>query len=376
MEEDLTIRGSLEESAIPELLRSVCKNKESGVLTCYIREHKKSVFIEKGQMVFATSSSMDDWLGEFLLRSGRLTVRGFLDATKFVRPGKRLGAILCDNGVISPDDLVDGVRDQVRSIIISLFDVVKGTYELVLKAVDTQEMILLNSTPEEIIFAGTKTVTSWMRISKGISSFTSVLVPAADSDKVLLNLSLDSEESHLFSLCEKRQFKVEDICGMSYVSNFDTCRILWAFLMIGALEIQESAELGEVPRYVPSSADLEADLNDLVEGYNDIYSHIYEYSQQKIGDDADGLAQRAIIQVQGTMPNVTKNLKLDPYGRLDFDVILRNLSPIPETGRLELVSAALEEIVYAMLSEVGALFGSEDQTVLAEDVKRIKSSAR
>src|SRR5918996_1369627 len=181
MEKDLTIRGSLEESAIPELLRSVCKNKESGVLTCFVREHTKSVFIEKGQMVFATSTSMDDRLGEFLLRSGRIKVRGFLDATKFVRPGKRLGAILCDNGVITPDELVDGVRDQVRSIIISLFDAVKGTYELVLKDLDTQEMILLNSSSEEIIFAGTKTITSWGRISKGISSFTSILAPAADS---------------------------------------------------------------------------------------------------------------------------------------------------------------------------------------------------
>ena len=375
MEKDLTIRGSLEESTIPELLRSVCKNKESGVLTCFVREQTKSVYIEKGQMVFATSTSMDDRLGEFLLRSGRISVRGFLDATKFVRPGKRLGAILCDNGVISPDELVDGVRDQVRSIIISLFDAVKGTYELVLKEVDTQEMILLNSSPEEIIFAGTKTITSWVRISKGISSFTSILVPANDSDKALLNLSLAPEESHLFSLCEKRRFKVEDICGMSYLSNFETCRILWGFLLIGALEIQESAESGEALRYAPSSADLEADLNDLVEGYNDIYAHIYKYSQRKLGDDADDLAQRAIIQVQGTMPNVTKNLKLDPYGRLDFDVLLKNLSPIPETGRFELVSAALEEIVYAMLSEVGTVFGADDQTKLAEEVKRFKSKS-
>jgi hypothetical protein len=375
MEKDLTIRGSLEESTIPELLRSVCKNKESGVLTCFVREHTKSVFIEKGQMVFATSTSMDDRLGDFLLRSGRITVRGFLDATNFVRPGKRLGAILCENGEIAPDELVDGVRDQVRSIIISLFDALKGTYELVLKAVDTQEMILLNSSPEEIIFSGTKTITSWVRISKGINSYTSVLVPASDSDKALLNLSLGPEESHLFSLCEKRRFKVEDICGMSYLSNFETCRILWAFLLIGALEIQESAASGEVPRYVPSSADLEADLNDLVEGYNDIYAHIYEYCQQKIGEDADGLAQRAIIQVQGTMPNVTKNLRLDPYGRLDFDVLLKNLSPTPEMGRFELVSAALEEIVYAMLSEVGAVFGSEDQAKLAEEVQKIRSKS-
>lgn len=374
MEEDLTIRGSLEESAIPELLRSVCRSKETGVLTCFIREHKKTVFVEKGQMVFAASTSMDDRLGEFLLRSGRITVRSFLDATKIVRPGKRLGAILCENGAISADELVEGVRDQVRAIIISLFDAVKGTYELALKDVDTQEMILLNSSPEELIFSGTKTITSWSRISKGISSFTSVLVPVSDSDKVLMNLSLNPEESHLFSLCEKGRFKVEDICSMSYVSNFETCRILWAFLLIGALGIQESAESSEIPSYVPSSADLEADLHDLVEGYNDVYSHIYEYSQQKLGeDDADKLAERAIIQVQGTMPNVTRNLRMDVYGRLDFDVLLKNLSPIPETGRFELVSAALEEIVCALLSEVGVLFGSGDQTRLAEEVKRIRS---
>jgi len=72
------------------------------------------------------------------------------------------------------------------------------------------------------------------------------------------------------------------------------------------------------------------------------------------------------------MPNVTRNLRLDAYGRLDFDVLLKNLSPIPEQGRFELVSAALEEIVFALLSEVGVLFGSDDQTRLTEEAQHIK----
>ncbi len=373
VDDDLTIRGSLEESTIPELLRSVCKNKESGVLTCYVREQIKSIFVEKGQIVFATSSAMDDRLGEFLLRKGRITVRSFLDATKNVRPGKRLGAILCENGAISADELVDGVRDQVRSVIINLFDAVKGTYELVLKPVDTQEMILLNLTPEDIIFEGVKTITSWSRISKGIGSFTSKLLPSIDSEKSLLSMTLAPEESHLFSLCEKGRFNVEEVCGMSYLSNFETCRVLWAFLLVGALEVQESTDRsGEIARYVSSSADMEADLHDLVETYNDVYSYIHEYAQKKLGDDADKLTERAMSQVQGTMPNVTRDLHLDTYGRLDFDVLLKNLAPIPESGRFELVSAALEEVVYALLSEVGTMFGSVDQNRLALEVQRMR----
>jgi len=378
MEEELTIRGSLEESTIPELLRSVSKNRESGVLTCYIREYRKCIYMEKGQIIFATSSCMNDRLGEFLLRSGRITVRSFLDATKNVRPGRRLGAILCENHALSADELIDGVRDQVREIIISTFDAVKGTYELLLKPNDTQEMILLNSPTEDIIFDGIKSITSWSRISKGIGSFNSLLLPAPEADKVLLNLTLSPEESHLFSLCEKGRFTVEDICGMSYLTNFETCRVLWAFQLVGALqEAQETSDKsGEAHRYFPSSSDMEADLHDLVESYNDVYSCIYEYAQQKLGEDVARFAENAMLQVHGTMPNVTRDLRLDSYGRLDFDVLLKNLSPIPESGRFELVSAALEEIVYALLSEVEAVVSSTDQKSLLEQVEHLRQLIR
>jgi hypothetical protein len=115
-------------------------------------------------------------------------------------------------------------------------------------------------------------------------------------------------------------------------------------------------------------------MHDLVEGYNDLYTYIYEFTQRKLGEGADQLAERAMLQVQGTMPNVTRDVRLDTYGRIDFDTLLRNLSPIPENGRFELLSAALEEIVYAMLFEVGASFGSVDQIRLTEEVHRLRKT--
>jgi hypothetical protein len=374
MEDHLTIRGSLEESALPELLRSVYKSRESGVLTCFIEDYRKSIYIHDGQIIFASSTNFDDRLGESLIRYGKITIRQFLDATKGVRPDKRLGAILCEHGYLPAEELVEGVRTQVHDIILSLFQITRGPYELALKAIDTQEMILLNESTDQIIFSGIKSIQSWSRISKGIGSFSSRLLPTEEAEKILYHLELTPEESHLFSLCAKAQFNVEEICGVSYLSNFETCRILWALTMVGALEPAEPAleKSFDADRGGQSSFDKESDLHDLVENYNDLFSHIHEFVFQRLGEQADDLTGKAMTHVQGAIPNVAKDLTLDTYGRLDFDSILKNVSPIPENGRADMVAGALEEIVYALLFEVGSQFGTEDQKRLTEEIQSMR----
>jgi hypothetical protein len=374
MSDELTIRGSLEESSLPELLRSITKSKESAILTCKINEQVKSIYIREGQIIFANSNNTDDRLGESLLRYGKVTVRNLLDSTNLVRPGRRLGSILCQINAITPEELVEGIRSQVRDIIMSLFEASKGNYELMLMEIDTHEMIILNMSTEDIVFDGVKSIQSWSRILKGIGSFNGKLYPSDDANKILLNVTLSGEESHLFALCERGQFTIEEICNISYLSNFETCRILWAFLMIGALETTQTTPESQADRYVPSasSIDAELDLHDLVENYNDLYSYIYEFAFQKIGEEAEDLATRAMVQVQQAMPHVAKNLRLDTYGRLDFDSILMNLRPIPEGGRMELVSSALEELIYALLYEVGSYFGPSDQKRLTLELQKLR----
>jgi len=148
---------------------------------------------------------------------------------------------------------------------------------------------------------------------------------------------------------------------------------LWALLPIGALESVESTDRPvESSVSYASSLDAESDLHDLVEKYNDLYSHIHEFITRKLSHGVEEMEEHAIQQVQCTMPNVTRSLRLDYYGRLDFDVILRNLHPVPENGRMTLVSGALEEIVYALLYEVGNAIGHEDQMKLAEEIQTLR----
>ena len=204
MNDELTIRGSLEESSLPELLRSVTRSHETGVLTCKIQGFVKSIYIQEGQIIFASSSNPDDRLGESLLKNGRVPLKQLLEASRAVRTGKRLGSVLCEMNVLSPEDLVEGVRNQVRDIILSVFKAIAGEYQLALREVDTHEMILLNVSTEDIIFDGVKSIDKWHRIHKGLGPLNGRLIPSEEAEKNILNLTFDPDEQHLFSLMPKR----------------------------------------------------------------------------------------------------------------------------------------------------------------------------
>src|SRR5205823_1504549 len=159
-----------------------------------------------------------------------------------------------------------------------LFESSQGEYELILKPVDTTEMLLLQMTTEDMTFDGIKSIKAWSRIAKGIGSMAGKLIPSAESGKVLMSLSLTAEEAHLFSLCEKGQFSVDEVCSMSYLHSFDTCRTLFAFRIVGALESTEPVDRPAAASDVPAapSLDAELDLHDLVEKYNDLYAQIFD----------------------------------------------------------------------------------------------------
>lgn len=375
MSDELVIRGSLEESSLPELLRSVTRSRETGVLTCEIYEYQKAIYILDGQIIFASSNNTDDRLGESLLRNDRVPLRPLMIASKMVKPGKRLGSILVNMNVLTPEELVEGVRNQVRDIIHSLFRVTKGQYELALRDVNTHEMILLNMSTEDIIFDGVKSIHSWSRISKGIGTLQHKMAPSEEASKLILNLSLEPEEQHLFSLCEKGQFTIEEICTMSYMSNFETCKHLWAFMMVGVLESVEPQEMKDQPTIISPrivSADKEYEFHDLVENYNSLFSHIYDYAFERVEDQAEALASKAMDQVKAGAPDLLRNLKLDTYGRLDSDSLMRNIPVIDEDGKMEVVAGTLEEILYALLYEVGSYFGPDHQQKLLAEIQSLR----
>ena len=162
-DEGLILRGSIDETSVPELLWSVLGSGETGVLTFRRGDVTKSVYLHMGRVTYARSSNPDERLGEDLLLRGRVSIRQYIEASKLVAPGRRLGTILVELGALESEDLIGAVEHHVKEILLDVFSWGTGEYELVMTEPGADDVVALNLSTEDLILAGIRRIRSWTR---------------------------------------------------------------------------------------------------------------------------------------------------------------------------------------------------------------------
>ena len=128
----LTISGNIKETSLPDVLEGLKAMRTTGTLVVQSGDLKKSVYVDDGKIVFASSSDNADRLGEVMIRAGKLTredLEAALQISKRLAGFKKFGAILVENKFVSPADLFSGLKLQVKEIITSLLLLDEGTYQ-------------------------------------------------------------------------------------------------------------------------------------------------------------------------------------------------------------------------------------------------------
>ncbi|MCK9418549.1 MAG: DUF4388 domain-containing protein [Nitrospirae bacterium] len=128
----IILSGKISFTPLVDVLEQLRRRKATGTLTVSSGDVKKCIFIKNGQIVFATSTSSEDRLGEILVKTGKLTPENLKYATQLYKKNaglKKLGAILVENGLIASKDLFGGLKDQVKDIIFSLILLAEGDYQ-------------------------------------------------------------------------------------------------------------------------------------------------------------------------------------------------------------------------------------------------------
>lgn len=233
MIEPLALRaeGSLAKQDFPELLRALGERRWTGVLTLTHAGVGKSVTVQDGRLVFASSSDPDERLGELLLRQGRISLRQFVDAGKAIVPGKRLGAILVEQGVLGPKDLVKAVVEQTQEIIYGAFLWTEGHYRLQEGVVSAETITLRISTPD-VIMEGIRRISSWGRVQRGTGGAGARYERTPDYEALACTMSLSFEKLTILTDLDEVT-PLEAICAASSLSDFDVCRAIWGFRVIG-----------------------------------------------------------------------------------------------------------------------------------------------
>ncbi len=241
---------------LPDLLLAVCNTGHTGLLRFECAEGEKTLFLRRGEVVFASSSSADDRLGEYLLRIGKITLRDLSQHTHLVQPGKRLGTLLVEGGVLDPKGLVHAVIGQVRAIVLSLFRWTEALYGFDKKDLPRKETITLDMPAARLIMDGLQRIDSWRRVSQGVGEIDSVYRRVGGNEKTLRKLNLDTPTLEVLAILDQAR-NVAEICDSSPLPDLDVCRYLWAFRCLGWIELADGMPVASVEPAVQSEVPVE-----------------------------------------------------------------------------------------------------------------------
>jgi hypothetical protein len=366
-DEGLILRGRIEDTSVPELLRSVLGSGETGVLTFRRGDVTKSVFLHMGRVTYARSSDPDERLGEDLLLQGKITLRQYMEASKLIAPGRRLGTILVELGALESEDLLAAIEHHVREILLDVFTWDTGEYELVMTDPGEDDAVALSFATEGLILEGIRRVRAWSRISRGIGGdIESTPVPTGNTEP-LLRVELSEEEQEILTHVNGRA-TVEQICQVSYLSNIETCRVLWALMVLGAVRKGQPGEAAARAKRV-AEQEKELDLEGLVESFNQMLGRIYTFLQGRLGSGVDSFMDEALERVVGQYGALFYGVDLKQYGRADYDQLLANVADQPPAERRSLMLAGLNELVASIQLGVKQHHGLEEEAVVSGIIK-------
>jgi hypothetical protein len=128
----MSLRGSLGTMSAEDVLEWMGRRKLSAPVTFERRGLVRSLVIEEGEIVWASSNRRDEQLGVILVRSGLVAERALADALEArAETGVPLGKVLLMSGLITEADLVEILATKIRETVTDVITWTDGQFDVV-----------------------------------------------------------------------------------------------------------------------------------------------------------------------------------------------------------------------------------------------------
>ncbi len=152
--------GTLAAASFAEVAQLVASTLKTGVLHLSLgaggARHRKTVHFRDGGVLFASSSDPADRLGPVLERLGLASAEDVGRCGPLVGPGRPLGQVLVEQGVLDAGRLYEGIAGQVREIFLSAFEAEEGEFLFREQPLDQGTAVRLPERTRDLILAGLK----------------------------------------------------------------------------------------------------------------------------------------------------------------------------------------------------------------------------
>jgi hypothetical protein len=360
MNSHLPISGLLSEFDFATLLSLMDEQSLDGQLKITASQSTKTIWLQKGAVVFAQSSLADDSFGCFLLR------RGVIDEAQFEKSRRRMqkskirhGRALLEMGLITPELLWSEIASHLGHIVFSLFPLRSGRYDIGPLPDANQENIRLELPVPEVIASGVRLIADEEFIESRFEPDI-VLYPAPVKSSAV---ALKPYETHVLSLVADATPLDRVIC-QSELLRFDTLRILYLLCKLGLICDREQPSRQPTPNTVHNLPTTFNSFEETLQYYNAKFEYIFRVLSKEIGPVAHAILSDSITAIQESISPCFQDLQLRSDGRVDEKSVMKSVWYENFTENSNEFLRGLEEILYSEIYAVKRHLGKEHEKLL------------
>ncbi len=237
-------RDGLQEFQLHEILLTLHGSRKTGFLAVKTPLFIKKIYMEEGEVIFASSSWKDDQLGEVLFKAGKIPLEQYEESVRLMKmTSKKQGTIFVELGYLTPKDLFLGVKHQVKEILYSLFPLEYVEYRFVQKK-PQKESLSLKIPLGSLIYEGVKRIDNFTRIKRELPDLNSPLSMNIGTSDIFEGIEFSPLEKIILSLVDGKRSIVELVDhAATEESPFEALRSVYILWLIGILK--KNGSIGE-----------------------------------------------------------------------------------------------------------------------------------
>lgn len=337
--------ADLETFPLASILRTLHADGRSGWIQLTYRDHVKSVWLKRGEVIFAKSNQRVDRIGECLLRTGVIQLEMLREAERrheASTPRDRFGKVLVELGYLTPRELWNGVKVQVEEIVRSLFAYASGHVAFWEGEREPDNVVRLSLPTARLVEEG-------LQRSDDLAKFIEMVRDP--------RVSMVRVEGHRAELAGNERAVADAIgAGRAFdevceVLDFDptsAARSIQLLRLVGAVKLMRLPEATDLP----SDAELDLcsteTLAPRVAAFATWISELARLIAEADGDDAGILDRltRILDDATGHFPALLTGVRFGPEAGLDVEMLVDRASKLPGDREDQLVAALGELVAY------------------------------
>jgi hypothetical protein len=225
---------------LAEVLVKVHRYRAPGRVDCQRGDEIKRIYLDHGQIVYATTNQVGESLGDKLLREGRISRAQYDDSLERARvSGNRHGTTLVEMKILSAKELFIAVHEQIEEIIWPLFGWESGTVSFTAGRDKRLEFIKVDIPVPMAILRGVRHVADARALVARLGVKTTLFIRA---DGHAEGLVLDRDEQHLLDAVDGRKVLYE-LVNTPPLPAPDNARILYCLFALGLITPREPRQI-------------------------------------------------------------------------------------------------------------------------------------